>query len=259
MSHKKIQDSFSFASGQYESLTQFHKEVGLGLIKKIEELDGDINILDVGMGTGWITERLADTFKRSNIIGVDSSFGMVNVAKKTNKSFAIVQADAKELPFKDEFFDIIVSNLAYQWVDDLTKAFSSCYTQLKPNGKIVLSMFGKNTFDELFVSLKRSHRDKSDISIDRLIEDTKVSDALLRAGFSNVEVKSQTFKLKFDDMMSLLKWIKGIGANLLNHNFYVGKDLLKRTGQYYEDNFKHEKSVYATLEVIWAEAKKLSL
>jgi hypothetical protein len=57
-------------------------------------------------------------------------------------------------------------------------------------------------------------------------------------------------------MMALLRWIKDIGANRLQRDIYVGRDLLKESARYYDQHFKDAHSIYATMEIIYIKAKK---
>ena len=56
--------------------------------------------------------------------------------------------------------------------------------------------------------------------------------------------------------MSMIKWVKDIGANALVKDTYMGKDLLLRTNEYYNANYQDRLGIYATFELIWVEAKR---
>ena len=57
-------------------------------------------------------------------------------------------------------------------------------------------------------------------------------------------------------MFEIIRWVKQIGANVLEKNIFIGPDLLKRADEYYKLHFKDEWGVTASFEVIWIEAKK---
>jgi malonyl-CoA O-methyltransferase len=250
---QKIRQAFSDSAFQYEILSSLQKEIGRELTKKIEIEESFSHILDVGMGTGWLTNRLALLFPEAKVVGIDFADGMVEEAKKKEGDFSSIQADARNLPFQEKTFDIIVSNLAYQWVEDLAEAFRSSFTVLKPKGKIYLTIFGKNTLKELFTALEQSEGPKA---ITRLAGQTQIEAALNQAGFQNLETSSETIKVHFKDMMALVKWLKEIGANVLQKDIYVGRDLLARANEYYKEHFKDSWGVYASFEVIWVKAEK---
>ena len=184
---------------------------------------------------------------------------MIDLAKHQSEGFQIVAADACALPFKENVFDIIVSNLAYQWVADLSKAFDLCYKSLSPQGLLCFTMFGRNTLDELFLSLENcmDKKDQSQLSgIRRLPSRAEILKAMQRSGFSNVNVDYERIKVRFPDMMALIQWVKEIGANTLGQDVYIGKDLLTKANDYYNKSFKDRLGIYATFEVVWVEARK---
>jgi malonyl-CoA O-methyltransferase len=252
---RKIRNSFSEAALQYEMLTSLHKEIGRELTKKFMGHDPCAAILDVGMGTGWFTRRLTNIFPDALVIGLDFAPGMIARAQKQDATFRIVQANAVYLPFKENTFDIITSNLAYQWVGDLSRAFAFCHSRLKRNGGLYLTMFGRDTFRELFAALEACSENGS-FPVQRLAGKDQIVKNLKDAGFTHTQVTGELIKVRFPDMMGLIKWIKDIGANALPKDAYMGKDLLLKANDYYNTHFKDHLGIYATFEVIWIEAQR---
>jgi malonyl-CoA O-methyltransferase len=252
--NKKIRQSFSDAATQYEILTSMHNEIGHELVKKVIPIEQCGRILDVGMGTGRMTRRLSYYFPESKVIGMDFASGMIEEAKKKQEKHLIIQADARGLPFQNESIDIIVSNLAYQWIENLTDAFGQCHRSLKQDGVFCITLFGRETFRELFESIDAVS--KQECKIKRLASVQNVEQAVKGAGFKNIEVDYERIKTHFPDLKSLLKWIKDIGANCLDKNVFIGKDMLSSVDRYYEEHYKDRLGIYATLEVIWVKAAK---
>lgn len=256
---KRIRNAFSDAALQYDVLTSLHKEIGRELTKKIMIHEPCSAVLDIGMGTGWYTRRLTNIFPDATVVGLDFADGMIKSAQQKEIDFKIIQANATRLPFKDGTFDIITSNLAYQWVGKLKQAFELCYLQLNKTGTLCFTMFGRDTFHELFTSLEQcvpNEKQQRELTIQRLANGEQVSEALKEAGFSNAEVTTERIKVRFEDMMSLIKWVKDIGANALPKDVYLGKDHLNRANDYYNTHFYDRLGVYATFEVIWVEANR---
>jgi len=252
---QKIQKSFSDAAGQYDCLSHLHQDIGQELMRKVSSQEHCAKVLDVGMGTGWLTKGLTEVFPNAEVIGLDFAAGMIEEAQKKEGRFKIVQANAEALPFKEEAFDVIVSNLAYQWVPHLSEAFKQCYSVLKEEGVFCCTLFGRNTFEELFMALEAA-TDNGALLIDRLVGKQDVVEAVEAAGFKDARITREPRKIYFSDMMALMKWIKDIGANRLSRDFFVGKDLLKRANDYYEENFRNRWGVYSTFEVIWSEGRR---
>jgi len=250
---QKIRQAFSKAAMQYDVLSGLHKEIARELLEKVSDIKEPATILDIGMGTGYLTAKLIDEFPDSLVVGLDPAPGMVTVAFEKSNGYKIVQSAAGELPFKWSVFDLVLSNLAFQWVEDLPKSFGDCHFVLKDSGVICLTMFGFNTFQELFASLEAV---REPFPIRRLAHVDEIKKAMALNHFRNVEIETESFKAHFPDMFSLLDWIRGIGANALPKEVYVGKDLLNRAAEYYDKNFRDGFGVQATYEVIWVKAQK---
>ena len=247
----KVQNKFSESSLYYDALASLHREIGRELYGKMKDVEVCDNIVDIGMGTGWMTNRLSHIFPDSKVIGLDFARGMIDVARKRDGDFAILQGDAKKLPFADNSVDIVASNLAYQWMSDLPQTFKECRRILSPKGQLFITMFGFNTFKELFSSLRYVYGENQELPIERLYKEEDVKSALDQAGFHDAEIKTETIQVRFPDMMALIKWIKGLGANGLKKDIFIGKEFLQKTENYYQQNFTDRFGIYATFEVIW--------
>lgn len=250
---------FSHVAKNYDQRTDFHRNIAELLTDKISDVKVPEKILDIGMGTGYLTRRLKEVFPGSNVSGIDFAKGMIEYARMHSQGIEIIEADANKLPFDESTFDLIVSNLAYQWVENLRDAFSQSCTCLKSGGRFCFSMFGKNTFRELFASLDDSVKIRGGMSvfpIQKLVCSEDVSSVLNSAGFDKQKVEVREFKVNFKDLFDIIRWIKEIGANSLKREIFVGRKLLAHANEFYLNNFKEDQGVFATLEVIWGEASK---
>lgn len=251
----KPQESFSKAAGVYDHFSALQKDIGSKIFEAISKKSASL-ILDVGMGTGWLTEKIAKKFPQRKVIGLDYAFGMVAQAKKRNISF-VLQGDAQALPFKNEKFDLIVSNCAYQWVSDIPKAFRENARVLKPKGEFYFTCFGPSTLKELRESLSKNILGKaSEFHHWHLLKKDKMREALMSAGFKDIQVSSQERTESFKDLYDLLGWLKSIGANRAKRNIFVGRQLLSRASRYYGEHFPSPDGINATFEIIFGVVRK---
>ena len=253
---QKIRQAFNNAALQYDVLSGLHREIGRELTKKLIVDENCKNILDIGMGTGWFTNRLKTIIPWSNVIGIDFAKGMIEKAKERQGDFHCIQADAHKLPFSNNTFDRITSNLSFQWIVNLPLAFEECHRCLKDSGILSMTMFGYQTFDELFEAIDQSLPSEQRKRIVRLANLEEVKSSLIESGFKDVNVHRELIKAHFPDMVSILKWIRDIGANALTKDLFIGKQLLQQADVYYEKHFHDHLGVVATFEVLWLEAKK---
>lgn len=251
----KFQQSFSKAASVYDRFSSLQKDLGTVLLKAVRGSTYPV-VLDVGMGTGWLTEKFSKKFSKSKIIGLDYAFGMAAQAKR-RKCFSVLQADAQALPFQNEKFNLIVSNCAYQWVEDITKAFAENARVLKPDGEFYFTCFGSSTLKELREAVRQnSQGKKGELHHWHLLEKNRIRQALADAGFKKIEISSQECQEKFKDLFDLLSWLKSIGANRTKRNVFIGPQFLARAKNYYDKHFSCDQGVRATFDIIFGVAKK---
>lgn len=95
----------------------------------------DAKILDIGCGMGHTSILLSRISHR--LIGIDVSFEGVRVAKEKVKCDFMV-SDSTRLPFKNEYFDIIVMKDILEHVENDSQAIKEVYRVLKMDGLLIL-------------------------------------------------------------------------------------------------------------------------
>ncbi|MBL8013670.1 MAG: methyltransferase domain-containing protein [Candidatus Omnitrophica bacterium] len=251
--HKKIRQSFSDAALTYDVLSSLHKEIGRELIRKVMS-KSCARILDVGTGTGYLANKAKFYFPEAMVVGIDIADGMVKEADKLKEGVYVIQADACALPFQTSVFDLVVSNLSYQWMADLDTAFRQANRCLNDNGEFCVTLFGRRTFEELFDVLQKAASPKD--MVHRLADQTRIEGALTTAGFKNVQISEEIIRVEFKNVMDLLRWNKGIGANVLNQDIPVGKQTIAKMDDLYKTKYAYFNGICVTFEIIWIHAKK---
>jgi arsenite methyltransferase len=103
-------------------------------------------ILDIGCGAGYPTIEIAQRFGAgSEVTGIDPWKGATNRLKAKAKIMGIsntriVNGMAEEIPFDDNYFDLIVSNNGLNNCADQMKVLSECFRTLKPRGQFVFTV-----------------------------------------------------------------------------------------------------------------------
>jgi SAM-dependent methyltransferase len=81
--------------------------------------------LDVGCGSGALSSRILARANPSRLVAADASAPFVEVARRRLGDDAeVLVADAADLPFEDDTFDIVVSGLVLNFVPDPTAAIA---------------------------------------------------------------------------------------------------------------------------------------
>ncbi len=251
----RIRRSFSNSAEQYDLLTGLHKEIGRELVQKAVGLKPSV-IVDAGCGTGYVTRKAKNFFPESRVVGIDIAWGMALKARDQDEAEAIdwMCADAARLPLARSSVDLLLSNLAYQWMADLPQAFREAERVLQADGVINLTLFGGRTCEELLLSLKSVD---PTVTLRALPSLDTVRSALADADFNEIQMDAELIKVQFKDVMDLLGWLKAIGANHMGeHPVFLGKNKLALLEKYYRTHFPYHEGICASFEVIWAYAKK---
>lgn len=96
-------------------------------------------ILDLGCGTGQITDILSQIFPNATVVGIDMLRESLAEGKRLNSDPDYVQSDASLLPFPDATFDIIMMLEVVEHFDDPGKLLGEIRRVLSGNGLILIS------------------------------------------------------------------------------------------------------------------------
>ncbi|MEM0910528.1 MAG: bifunctional demethylmenaquinone methyltransferase/2-methoxy-6-polyprenyl-1,4-benzoquinol methylase UbiE [Pseudomonadota bacterium] len=106
------------------------------------------HVLDLAGGTGDLTAKFSRMVgKGGKVVLADINHSMLMVGKEklTNKGIIgnveYVQANAEELPFPDDSFDLITIAFGLRNVTNKDKALESMYRVLKPGGRLLILEF----------------------------------------------------------------------------------------------------------------------
>jgi ubiquinone/menaquinone biosynthesis C-methylase UbiE len=108
----------------------------------INKLPVNSHILDIGCGNGRNMTISSDKYKYT---GVDNCSNFVKLAKNINPN--VFLSDMVELPFHDNYFDAIISIASFHHlstIDRRIKCLNEMKRVLKPNGKLLLSIWSIN-------------------------------------------------------------------------------------------------------------------
>jgi demethylmenaquinone methyltransferase/2-methoxy-6-polyprenyl-1,4-benzoquinol methylase len=113
-------------------------------------------VLDLAGGTGDLTAKFSRIVgENGKVVLADINDAMLKVGRDKLRDLGIVgnveyvQANAEELPFPDNTFDIITIAFGLRNVTDKDKALASMYRVLKPGGRLLVLEFSKPTNDML--------------------------------------------------------------------------------------------------------------
>ncbi len=124
-------------------------EVGIGQVtaKAAKALRGPLRSyrrsLEIGAGTGYFTLNLMQAGIVQHATCTDISPGMLATlasnAERLHLPVRTAQADAEQLPFEDESFDLVLGHAVLHHIPDLARAFAEFKRVLAPGGIVLFA------------------------------------------------------------------------------------------------------------------------
>lgn len=139
----------------YDRKHSFVAEYGAALLDLLAPRPSEF-ILDLGCGTGALTQQIAD--RRATVLGIDSAASMIAQAQQNYPNLRFEVADATDLPFVEQF-DAIFSNAVLHWVKPPEAAIARMWQALKPGGRLVVEFGGKGNVNAIATALEQSLRE----------------------------------------------------------------------------------------------------
>jgi len=253
--------SFDRAVESYDQAAVLQREVADRILERLDYIKlKPQRILDVGSGTGYTLQPLADRYRGCEIWALDVALNMLSHSKqqvswwqRLTGRFRYVTGDAEQLPLADASMDMIFSNLALQWCVDLDQVFSEFRRVLKPDGLLMFSTFGPDTLQELR-SCFESVDDYSHIN--QFIDMHDIGDAMLRNGFADPVMDMERLTVTYEDVFSIMRDLKHIGAHNVTHNRargLTGKQRMQAVIDAYEQ-YRQEQRLPVSYEVLYGNA-----
>jgi len=125
-------------------------------------------------------------------------------------------ADEEWLPIKDEAFDLITSNLALHWVNDLPGALIQIRRALKPDGLFLATVLGGETLAELRQVLLEAEAHITGGAAPRVSPFMDVRDAgglLQRAGFALPVADIDRVRVSYPNALKLMSDLSAMGES----------------------------------------------
>ena len=110
------------------------------VVKAVDAKPGE-RILDIAAGTGTSSEPWAN--EEIEIVPADFSLGMLRVGRRRRPDMAFTAADAMNLPFADESFDVVTMSFGLRNVADAETALREFLRVTKPGGRLLVCEFSQ--------------------------------------------------------------------------------------------------------------------
>ncbi|KAH8927934.1 S-adenosyl-L-methionine-dependent methyltransferase [Atractiella rhizophila] len=236
------------------------------IAERLVERLGDVKrkfetVVDYGSGPGHLVKFL-DPETTKKIVMVDSAgvalYRDHDVHKEDYPEFEIERIlveDEEILPFEPESNDIVMSNLALHWINDLPGVLSQIQRSLRPDGVFIGSMFGGDTLFELRSALMLAEMDvKGGFSphISPMTDSQTLSGLLTRANFALPTVDTDEVQIEYPSMFELMKDLQGMGESnaAYSRETYLSRKVMHAAAAKYKEMYGSERGVTATFQIV---------
>jgi len=153
---RRMEQAYDFQAPGYD------QAVGQGIKALMRQLLGDLDVgeapvaLDVACGTGISTFSLIEKAGgKGDFHGIDLSEGMLDGARRTAeaqgvKNVRFLKMDAENLVYPDDMFDVVISNMSFQFFPDKPRALKEMHRVLKPGGRLGILFGAGPMFEEIW-------------------------------------------------------------------------------------------------------------
>ncbi|MDE2260510.1 MAG: methyltransferase domain-containing protein [Betaproteobacteria bacterium] len=204
----RIACSFGRASATYDGASELQARAARSLAARVLGYAwNQPNVLEVGCGTGGLTRLLLPHLPGNWVIS-DIAPAMLDAARallpSTGAQFRIVDGEAPDLPAAS--LDLIVSNLAAQWFEDLPNALERLAGCLASRGRLIITTLGCVSLTEWRDAVAATGYKAGTPAYPTA---QALSDTLPQA-----QVGSQNITMIYDNAGAFLKSLRAIGATV---------------------------------------------
>jgi len=220
------------------------------------------NVLEIGSRIGNTLNMFPKNSFTKNIILTDISRNMLNEAKKriirkNKKNIFFINLDEEKIPFKENKFDLVLSNLYLHWTNDLLSTLNNINLILKPDGLFLASIFGSDTLHELKYSIYEAENFYKNKITPRVSPFLRIQDAgmlLQKIGYQLPVIDRDVVKIYYKDLFSLMHDIKNMGESnslIERKKNFTSKKILNLANKIYKKNFSKNNKIFATYEILY--------
>jgi len=210
------------------------------------------NVLEIGCGTGFLTQKICSISTIKNLY-INDLVGEVrpiinNIIEKNNvlnSQFLI--GDAENINFPMDL-DLIMSSSVFQWFHNFNHFLKKVNLSLNKNGILAFSSFAEQNFKEINFLTNNGLNYYS-------INDYK---QILNQQFEILHLEENIISLTFENPLEVIKHIKSTGTNANNRLVWT-KSRLQKFEHDYILNFSSQQKVILTYHPIYCILKKLGI
>ena len=210
-----------------------------------------------------LLERLADVnraFPRALALGLPlyERPGSEQIISGPPSTAPQVLFEEEALPFAPQSLDLIASNLAFHWVNDLPGALVQIRQALRPDGLFLAALLGGETLKELrqaFLEAEARVEGGASPRVSPFADVRTLGGLMQRAGFALPLIDADTVTVTYPDAFALMRELRGMGeanAHVGRRKSFSRRQTLIAMAEIYRDRFgMPDGRIPATFQVMY--------
>lgn len=151
----KNEDPYHVEDNLHGPFHQGRLKETLSLLKLCHLSSEPAALLDIGCGEAFFTAEISRQFPALKIHGIDCSIAAIERACQRVPLGHFAVADAYEIPYSDQCFDVILCNNLWEHVPDPLRLLTSLSRVLKSKGYLIISTPSRYRFPNLLNLVRR--------------------------------------------------------------------------------------------------------
>jgi len=212
---------FNAASSTYDQVASAQRQAADFLVRQLRSVWPDFypeHILELGSGSGYLTELLLAIFPNSRFTVNDLSAEMLALAEQRLSSMASIDFNCSD--FDNTQFtqvDLSISNFALQWSADLENTLKINFLRSK---RLAFCCLLDGTFAAWHGLFKTCNLPSP---VRNYWSFTHFETVLSALDPKDYFFTTETLKLSFENAHSVMRYLQSLGASLGNHTYSVSQ------------------------------------
>lgn len=187
-------------------------------------------------------------------------------SKTICETYKLVTEEEGPFPFPDGTFDLVLSSMAFHWINDLPRLLTEIKRVLKPDGCLLFALPGGNTLPELRSSLVLAELERTggvSTHLGPYVDLSNVGSLLTGTGFKLPTIDVDDIQIGYPNMMVLMEHLgrMGEGNACLNRKERVGLGTFVGAACLYDELYSEEENeedtgIVASAQIIYGIAWK---
>ena len=214
MTKELLKQRFTKSLKTYQQNAIVQKQMAEKLTQNVLGSNFD-DILELGCGTGFVTEILNEHCRFNNYDAIDIVNGCKSFIEKISNNINFINTDIEDFSTQKKY-NLIISNASLQWLEDFEQFIKKIKSNLKEDGIFLFTLFGENNFKELKAITGKTLAYYSTDTLTNILNN-----------YSIKTISEETITLTFKTPKDVLYHIKNTGVNAIAQEHWTKSDLIR--------------------------------